>query len=53
MQDPWGSGMDVIPRAESPLFIYPSSLAQIPGLSPPKSTELLILVPLIMVVFSA
>ena len=27
--------------------------AQIPGLPPPKSTELLILVPLIMVVFSA
>lgn len=46
----------VIPRAKSPLFIYPIPTVPIPSLPPPpspESTELLILAPLITVLFSA
>lgn len=48
---PLGSGVDMVPRAESYLFTHVSST--IPDLPPPESTELLILAPLITVLFSA
>lgn len=36
---PLGSGWDVIPRAESPLFIYSIPTVQIPSLPPPPQID--------------